>query len=188
MIHPSTQIRFIDNQIGYGVFALGHIPCGTVAWAPDALDQVFTPVQTESLPEAQRSLLEKYGFVRRDGSLVLYWDARRFMNHSCSPNTLITKHGYEIAVKDIQPGDQLTCDYGALHIKRRFSCRCQDPECRSVVHPEDFMVCSSGWRQATEKALSLLDSVKQPLGHLIDRERLPQDFASLERELLTLSV
>lgn len=187
MIHPSTQIRFINSQIGYGVFALSLIPCGTVIWAPDALDQVFTPFQTESLPEAQRSLLEKYGFVRRDGSLMLYWDARRFLNHSCSPNTLITNHGFEIAVKDIQPGDQLTCDYGALNPKRRFSCRCHDPECRGVIHPEDFMVCSSGWRQATEKALSLLDSVKQPLAHLIDRKPLPRDSGSMERELLTLS-
>jgi len=187
MIHPSTQIRFINHQIGYGVFALSLIPRGTVIWAPDALDQVFTPLQTESLPDAQRSLLEKYGFVRRDGSLMLYWDARRFMNHCCSPNTLITNHGFEIAVRDIQRGDQLTCDYGALHIKRRFSCHCQDAECRGVIHPEDFMVCSSGWRQATEKALSLFGSVKQPLEHLIDREPLRQGSSRAERELLTLS-
>jgi hypothetical protein len=184
MIHPSTQIRFIDNRIGYGVFAIGPIPCGTVVWTPDAFDQLFTPSQAESLPKPQRALLEKFGFVRRDGSLMLYWDARRFMNHSCEPNTLITKYGFEIAVQDIRPGDQITCDYSALHLNRPFSCRCQTSECRGIVHPEDIMVCSYAWTEATSRALSLLPSVSQPLAHLIDRKPFAPSSSDTRDEIL----
>ncbi len=178
MIHPSTQLRYIDDQLGYGVFALEFIPRGTVVWAKDSFDQAFAPSHMESLAKPQRRILEKYGFASRDGSLMLCWDSRRFLNHSCEPNALATRYGFEIAVKDIQVGDQITCDYGALSLKRPFSCYCHGPECRGVIHPEDAMVCSAGWSRAVAEALRMATSVEQPLWHLIDGEQVVLDSTS----------
>ncbi len=71
MIHPSTQLRYIDDRFGYGVFAVGLIPRGTVVWAKDSFDQTFAPAQLDSLAKPQRRILEKYGFAFREGILVL---------------------------------------------------------------------------------------------------------------------
>lgn len=38
MIHPSTELRLVDAVIGYGVFATGFLPRGTIIDAQDALE------------------------------------------------------------------------------------------------------------------------------------------------------
>ncbi|HAV55880.1 MAG TPA: SET domain-containing protein-lysine N-methyltransferase, partial [Aequorivita sp.] len=43
MIHPKTELKFISDQIGYGVVATEFIPAGTITWALDDLDREFTP-------------------------------------------------------------------------------------------------------------------------------------------------
>ena len=178
MIHPSTQMRYIGDRFGYGVFATERIPRGAVVWAKDSFDQTFAPAHVTSLEKPQRRILETYGFFGREGMLVLCWDARRFLNHSCQPNTLPTRYGFEIAVRQIESGDQLTCDYASLKVKRPFSCHCQASQCRGVIHPEDDMVCSVGWSQQITEALGVVTAVEQPLWHLIDGERLVLNSAS----------
>lgn len=175
MIHPSTQLRYIDSQFDYGLFAVGSIPRGTIVWARDSFDQSFTSLQLESVAKPQRRMLEKYAFAQADGSLLLCWDARRFLNHSCVPNVLMTRYGFEIAVNDIHPGDQITCDYAALSLKRPFSCHCGTPECRGVIHPEDALLCSGVWSNAIAAALQSITAMEQPLWHLIDGERVLLD-------------
>ena len=41
MIHPHTELRFINEQMGFGVFATQFIPKGTIIWALDELDQIL---------------------------------------------------------------------------------------------------------------------------------------------------
>lgn len=177
MIHPSTQLRYIDGRFGYGVFAVDAIPCGTVVWAQDSFDQSFASLHVESLAKSQRHILEKYGYSRQEGSLLLCWDARRFVNHSCGPNVLPTKYGFEIAVSEIHAGDEITSDYGAVNLKRPFSCHCQKPECRGIIHPEDAMLCSAGWTRQVSDALRKIAAVEQPLWSLIDGEGVLMDLS-----------
>jgi len=35
MIHPDTEVRFINDEIGYGVVAKKLIPKGTITWVQD---------------------------------------------------------------------------------------------------------------------------------------------------------
>lgn len=188
MIHPSTQLRYIDGQFDYGLFAVEFIPRGTVVWAQDHFDQAFASSQVDSLAKPHQRILEKYAFASREGSLLLCWDARRFLNHSCAPNILMTRYGFEIAVNDIRPGDQITCDYSALSLKRPFSCHCRKPECRGIVHPEDAMLCAAGWAHETAAALRMVNSVDQPLWHLIDGEGLLLDLAKEPAPQLSRSI
>src|SRR5207244_1281605 len=37
MVHPDTEIRHIDDKIGYGVVAMRFIPRGTITWVADVL-------------------------------------------------------------------------------------------------------------------------------------------------------
>ena len=59
MVHPHTELRFVNPLIGWGVFATRLIPQGTIVWALDALDQRFTPEQAAALPAYARRLLHK---------------------------------------------------------------------------------------------------------------------------------
>lgn len=41
MIHPHTELKHINNEVGYGVVATKFIPAGTITWVLDKLDQEF---------------------------------------------------------------------------------------------------------------------------------------------------
>jgi hypothetical protein len=59
MIHPHTELRFISEAMGYGVFATRSIPKGTITWARDDFDQTFTAADVEQLRPEYRRILEK---------------------------------------------------------------------------------------------------------------------------------
>ena len=42
MIHPDTELQFINDEIGHGVVATKLIPAGTITWVLDKLDREFT--------------------------------------------------------------------------------------------------------------------------------------------------
>jgi uncharacterized protein len=117
MIHPHTELQYIDAQIGYGVVATRLIPRGTITWVSDALDQVFPPEQKPALPALLQDQLDTYSFRDSDGNYILCWDHARFVNHSCRANCLSADFNCELAVRDILPGEELTDDYGTLNIE-----------------------------------------------------------------------
>ena len=67
-----------------------------------------------ALPAFYRPYLDRYGYEDARGDTVLCWDHARFVNHSCDASCLAAGNGFEIAVKDIHPGEQLTDDYAGL--------------------------------------------------------------------------
>jgi SET domain-containing protein len=59
-------------------------------------------------------------------------DALRNINHGCLPNAQlrIAQGRVEFyALRDIEPGEELTCDYGESHHEGRLTCRCGAPNC-----------------------------------------------------------
>lgn len=63
-------------------------------------------------------------------------DPLRFTNHSCRPNAVlrIRQGRVEIyAMRDIAPGEEITCDYGETHHEGRLTCRCGAPGCRGAL-------------------------------------------------------
>ena len=80
------ELRLIDDDVGYGVFATAPIPRGTVTWTLCRLDIVFTPIEAAALPAPYRPIIDKYAYGDADGNLILCWDNARFINHSCKPN------------------------------------------------------------------------------------------------------
>jgi len=56
----------------------------------------------------------------------------RFINHSCSPNAVLRiRQGRAefYALRDIEPGEELTAHYGESHHEGRLRCRCGAPNC-----------------------------------------------------------
>ena len=63
-------------------------------------------------------------------------DPMRFTNHSCRPNArLSTDHGRVefYALRDIEPGEELTVDYGLTHHEGKLACRCGAEGCRGAL-------------------------------------------------------
>ena len=133
MIHPDTELRFISDAIGYGVFATRPIPRGTVVWTLCRFDRIFTPAEAAALLPAYQQVLARYGYIDAAGDYVLCWDAGRYVNHGCEPSMLGVGAEVEIAVRDIQTGDHVTCEYGGLNLTNPMPCRCGSPRCRGTM-------------------------------------------------------
>lgn len=171
MIHPHTELRFISEAIGYGVVATRFIPRGTITWVRDELDQVFTARQMQRKKDSYGDLLEKYCFLDRCGRWVLCWDLARYINHSCQASCIETGFDFEIAVRDIAAGDELTDDYGTLNITSSFHCHCGSPDCRKLVHPDDPLRLAEVWDRRVAEAFGGLSGVSQPLWRWVKHKK-----------------
>jgi hypothetical protein len=182
MVHPDTELRYISDAIGWGVFATRPIPRGTITWALDALDQKFTPAQAAALPAYARDLLDKYSYIDAAGRYILCWDHARFFNHSCEANCLSVGYDFELAVRDIAAGEELTDDYGTLNPDEPFSCLCAASACRGAVLPDDMLRLGETWNTLSREAFFLIRQVPQPLWAMVpDREIIEAALADPNR-------
>jgi hypothetical protein len=163
MLHPHTELRHVSKLIGYGVFSTHLIPKGTITWVRDELDQTFSPGEITAFRPEYQDLLEKYSFVDRAGHAVLCWDLARYINHSCDANCLSAGYEFEIAVRDILPGEELTDDYGTLNLTETFQCFCHHPHCRKEILPDDLTRLWQEWDLKLRVAFPLIKVVEQPL-------------------------
>ncbi len=99
---------------GVGVFTSQFIPAGTVIWDfTEDVDLRLDPAVVAATPEPLGSRVRRYCYEEPDGTLVLCGDNARFMNHSFEPNC-DDRGTVTSARRDIQPGEELTCDYRAF--------------------------------------------------------------------------
>ena len=170
MLHPDTEVRWISKEIGCGIVAARDIPKGTVIWVFDPLDRLFTRQQVAALPDVCRETLYKYSYRNRDGNYVFCWDNTRFMNHSFKPNCITTSYGFELAVRDIAAGEELTNDYGSLNILEPFHA-CDEGTERKIVYPDDLSRHYADWDRQLESAFKRVQTVEQPLRGLLSDEQ-----------------
>lgn len=167
MIHPKTEIKFINNEVGYGVVATEFIPAGTITWVLDKLDREFSPKEFEAMHPLYQNILDTYSFRNNKGNLILCWDHGRYVNHSFNSNCLTTAYDFEIAIRDINAGEQLTDDYGYLNIQAPFR-GIDEGTKRKVVYPNDLEKYHKVWDQKIKKVFSRIISCDQELKVLID--------------------
>jgi hypothetical protein len=164
MLHPDTELRIVNDVIGYGVFATRPIPRGTITWVLDPLDQVLDQRRARELEESLGHVLDRYTWLDCHGERILCWDFARFMNHSCEANSFSPGgFDFEIAVRDLAAGEELTSDYGSLNLEVSLACECRSLLCRGLVQPDDFAVLAPSWDEKIRSAFSLLRTVNQPL-------------------------
>lgn len=171
MIHPDTELKLIDPAIGMGVVATRLIPRGTITWVHDSMDQTFSLSEVVELNKMFQPFIRKYAYLEGNGHYVLCWDHGRFVNHSCNPNCMAPGFDFEIAIRDIEPGEQLTGDYSAYNLETGFDCLCGDGRCRGRVEPEDRQHLVDSWNVQVFDAFVLLNNVNQPLWPLV-REKV----------------
>ncbi len=171
MLHPDTELRKVNDQIGYGVFATKPIPKGTITWALDPLDQILGTELDQCLARRYGDSLLHYTWVNAHGKRILCWDFGRFMNHSCDANS----YGpggceFEIAVRDIAVGEELTSDYGTLNLDVPMSCACGASLCRGVVQSEDLEAIAPACDAHIREAFPHVGRVSQPLWQWVQEQ------------------
>jgi hypothetical protein len=164
-----VEVRRSDVH-GLGVFAAKRIPKGT-----RIIEYVGERVSHD---EADRRYEEKdendshtFLFIVDSKTVIdagVDGNDARFFNHSCDPNcesTVEKRRVYIEAVRDIEPGVELTYDYQIQredddpdNIDEVFACRCGFPQCRgtmlwpTVRRPKRKKAKKKARNQASKKA------------------------------------
>jgi len=73
-------------------------------------------------------------------------DKGEFMNHCCSPNAIFLNDDYMIAIKTIEPNDEVTYDYACSETPTSshmpFKCACGTNDCRGTITGYDLLKLS----------------------------------------------
>ncbi len=102
---------------GLGLFAEAFIQRGARIWeVTPGYDITIGDAALMCLPAVQRDQLRGHSFKdMHTGEWILCADNDRYTNHADDPNTREIHEagtlGYSIAIRDIQPGEEITCDY-----------------------------------------------------------------------------
>ena len=187
MIHPHTAVRYIDAEKGHGLVATRPIPRGTITWTLDHLDRVIPQEEMARQDPRYHDILMKYSFRNNRGEYIFCWDNGRYINHSFNANCCLTPYNFEIAIRDIDEGEEITDDYGYLNIIEPFTASAEGGE-RTVVYPDDLLHYAGIWDQKLATAFPDMALVEQPLQLFLEPEilRILQDIAAGQTELLSI--
>lgn len=163
MVHPHTEVRLIDEKVGHGLFATRLIPRGTITWTRCEFDRTFSQEEVASLAPDYRRIVEIFSYIDTEGKSVLCWDGARNINHSCEANTLSIIHSVDIAIRDIQPNEQITCEYGNCNLIEELECLCLAPGCRGKIGRLDALNHGTTWDELVRLSLPEVTQVAQPL-------------------------
>lgn len=174
MMHPSMQVAFISEVKGLGLVATELIPAGTITYVCDSMDIVIPHNDPRLLNPLYAAQIMRYGFTNADGSYVVSWDHGRFVNHCCKPNTASMANGCDIAIRDIQPGEEVTEDYGLWRLPAPLALSCEQPDCRRTVGGVESPSIADWSDEQVKGVLVKWRSVPQPLISLIDEDAVKE--------------
>lgn len=168
MIHPATELRFISSEIGYGVFATELIPAGTITYVKDSLELIISPTALLEHQKEMQEVISKYSYRDEEGNYIVSWDFAKYVNHCCNCNTISTGYGFEIAIRDIQAGEQITDEYGIFNLEEPMPLKCHEKNCRKLLQASDFDDRYMEWDEKIKAVFPNLFQVEQPLFSLLD--------------------
>lgn len=163
MQHPNTELKFVSPEVGYGVFATQFIPAGTIVYARCSLDIAISPSSPLLADPAYRDLILKFAYTDSNGDYIICWDIGKYVNHCCHASAISTGYGFDIAVHDLQPGDEITNDYALFSFDEEMDLFCHFPDCRKNFTRQDFDHLHPYWDEQVKAALQKFNQVSQPL-------------------------
>ncbi len=170
MIHPNTKLKYINDTLGYGVFATDDIPEGTIVYVKDSLELVISSEEYQMHSSEVQGVIDKYSYIDQNGDRIVSWDFAKYVNHCCNCNTISTGYGFEIAIRDIKKGEQITDEYGIFNLDQEMKLVCREPHCRKVIGPGDFEKYYKEWDKKILRSINNIRKVDQPLMAFIDDE------------------
>ena len=134
MVHPDTFVQ--PTKKGLGLFAKRRFRRGEILWIADDFDLKIPLDQYLRIDPNQLHILNVYSYLDYQNRVIVPWDAGKYVNHSCAPNStgLLECDNVSIALRDILPGEEIVEDYCCYfgHFET-FTCLCGAPNCRGIV-------------------------------------------------------
>lgn len=119
MLSVSTFVA-PSSIAGVGLFAAQRIAAGTAIWQfTEGVDWKLTKTELESFPEPYLGRLRHYVYLDESGFYILCGDNAKFMNHSGEPSCSDADPRFTVALRNIEPGEELTCDYREFDVESR---------------------------------------------------------------------
>lgn len=161
-LHPNIAVR-TSRIAGRGLIAKKFIPRGTIIWTySDKEVRRYTVSQYRKFSNKYRKTLRHYAYTDYSGEIVYTLGNARFFNHSCDPNTTdALREDVAVAIRDIEPGEEVTYDYGLLmgRWEPKMKCHCKNARCRKLIGPVSHS--SKIFRELMRRAkIALRDSKK----------------------------
>jgi len=113
---------------GMGAFATKAFKKGETVVVWDT-SRVLSQEEFAVLPQDQKPYVANLG-----GKLVLMHSPEKFINHSCAPNIAPAQKGKDIALRDIEAGEEILADY--LEHKGNETaraCKCNSADCKKFI-------------------------------------------------------
>ena len=122
--HPKISIRFIDEEVGFGVFAEQRIPSCAFAGEYRGIVQERKTKELKDKVHCVRFTVWEMGKRKFSLDAEKMGNFTRFINHSAKPNLSLQSVHWRgiprmifVALKEIPQGSQLTFDYGTFFWK-----------------------------------------------------------------------
>jgi SET domain-containing protein len=139
-ISPKARKGLPSGIAGRGLFAVEPVGAGEVVAVKGG--HIVDTETLHSLPE----LLQNSEVQIADGLHLValtedeYEPVMLFINHSCEPNVGFMGNVVLAAMRDVQPGEELTTDYALFDLPTTpWTCSCGTPTCRGTITPADHL-------------------------------------------------
>lgn len=135
--NPKLELRSCPQKGKFGVFARELVRAGELLsmWG----GRIVTTEQLEEVDEETRT----HG-IQVDENLYMipltHGEVGDYYNHSCNPNAGLNSPISLVAMRDIQPGEEVCFDYAMSDESDydEFECHCGEPNCRGQVTGQDW--------------------------------------------------
>ncbi|MAG60345.1 hypothetical protein CL619_01020 [archaeon] len=113
---------------GKGLFANRKFKKGelVIKWN---LNIILTKEEVKKISENER----RYVYPLKD-KFLLQQPPARYVNHSCDPNTKVVDDSSDVALRDIEKGEEITSDYSDSFVPgESMGCKCGSKNCKSII-------------------------------------------------------
>jgi len=160
MLADLFEVKETNNK-GFGLYARQRVPKGTIICFESDGFRIIPAEDYETMSETAK----EHVYQRADGTYIAPSDDSKYLNHSCNANVLDSRLGFDIVVRDIRKGEEVTYDYRAF-IFKEMQCNCGAKNCCGFLTyehpvPEKLRLF---WAKKVESALRQVNRVEQPLG------------------------
>ncbi len=135
-LSPKAQARPAGEK-GWGSYAVEPIMAGETVAAFGGAVVSLDVLHTFSDDRQSRSIQVDTDLYLVSGETP---DAGDMLNHSCEPNCGLLGQLLVVAMRDIEPGEELSFDYAMCDASDydEFRCLCGEPTCREIVTGSDW--------------------------------------------------
>jgi SET domain-containing protein len=132
----NSELRFIENNKGYGKFALQKITKDSIIYRVGGL--WINEEEKSKFDKDYFHLVDKLYFFQ--GGLDPTLNGTH--NHSCNPNAYLEDNTIR-ALRDIEINEEITIDYGTFVVHDYVileNCQCGSTDCRITIQGNDWLI------------------------------------------------